>query len=135
MTVAIITLFLVADDALKANRQAILVIGCLIAFALLWKVPDVLSQRRNIPPDHPVIIELKRFGDLEAVPAEVDRELRENRIRIGRIGITENGLVYPGLGTLSLVRLDEIVWVYPHMIRHRKVKSGTGKLKRKQWEQ
>lgn len=125
--IAVITIALVSSPDLKNNRALILIVGCLIALVLLWKIPDTLAHMRHMPANHPITIELSRFGEPEVIADEVDRELQEGRERIGNIGITENWFVYPKLGALSLMRLDEIVWVYKKIIRYHTNGAFSGK--------
>ncbi len=120
VTTILIAVLLVSNaPQLKINSVLVIGVALVICTALLWNMPETLNAVRHFPPDNPITIELSRFGEPETIADEVDAELLDHRDRIGAIGITANWLIYPGLGTLSLVRLDEIVWVYKHVLHYR----------------
>src|ERR1041385_4872907 len=87
---AVVTMLVASDAGLKNYRTVVFVIGCLVALAFLWRIPDTLSHMRYMPANHPIAIELSRFGEPEAIADEVARELQEGRERLGHIGLTDN---------------------------------------------
>jgi hypothetical protein len=112
-----------------------------IALVCIW---NILSGLRRIgrPERHPLMKQLRPFGDLTAVAAAVDREIaRGTADSIGPVFVTPSLLLWPRKFTVAIMRLQDVVWMYHHnlashgvhsAIFHLRTKKITGVVLRKQ---
>jgi hypothetical protein len=65
------------------------------------------------PNNHPIIKNLARFGDVDAVLLNIEREMRDNKYsELGPLNLTQNWLIYSYGPVLQFIRFSEVVWVY-----------------------
>lgn len=75
--------------------------------------------RTAVPDCHPIMKSLKRYGEPGEVSAKLAQELRVegDREKYGYVRVTSNWLVQAMSLKTDIVRLSDIVWAYPKVIK------------------
>jgi len=61
---------------------------------------------------------LAQFGDVDQVKNSIDRELNESvAYQTSDITITDSWIIKPGIMSLTIIPINQIVWIYKHLIR------------------
>lgn len=64
---------------------------------------------------------LAEFGDVDQIKNNIDRELNESVVyKTSNITITGSWIIKPGIMSLTIIPIDQIVWVYKCLIRGRR---------------
>lgn len=73
----------------------------------------VRTIRYSNPNNHPIIKNLARFGDVDAVITNIERELYANNYsELEVLNITKNWLIYSYGPVLQFMRFSEVMWMY-----------------------
>ena len=76
-------------------------------------------KRRTDPFAHPTMRALSRFGPADYVAGQIDAEMQADHPSVGKLHLTSSWLVQATQTRLDATRLDDVVWAYKHIARHR----------------
>ncbi len=79
------------------------------------------------PAAHPVMKNLKHFGDPKRIASEIDSELANSTMPSKNLSFTENWLLYTKGMQFSATRYEDIIWLYKKVTQHRTNGIPTGK--------
>ena len=96
-----------------------LTILVLLALVSLWNLFRY-GQRLVDPFGHPIYKSLRVYGNPEAVAKDIDEDLASTGIPIGKkIIVSYEWLVKEKPFGLTLVPLQDVLWMYKHITKHR----------------
>lgn len=93
-------------------------IGIALMLFSLFKIMTTLLWIQS-PEKHPINRRLASYGNSNEVAADIEMELGQARQINKKIYITKNWLVYISGETVLFERLENIVWVYTHVVTKR----------------
>jgi hypothetical protein len=99
---------------------------CLLISA--WNLQNWL-RRRNSPQLHPIAKSLSKISDSpEVAVAQIDAEVQSesNKFTLGSLQITPSWLLRRKSFGLDIMKLDQIVWIYPKITQHKRNGVSTG---------
>ena len=95
-----------------------------IALLCVWNILSGL-RRMARPERHPLMKQLRPFGDLTAVAAAAEREIASGTAdSVGLAFVTPSLLLWPRKFTVTIVRLQDVVWMYHHNLASHGVHSA-----------
>ena len=102
--------------------------GAVFGLALLWCLWRGLNWSVN-PETHPVWHKLSRYGPAQQIGMQVDSELRSEGggETFGTAHVTTNWLVYSSAYEVHVIRLADVAWGYPQVVKHYHSGIPTGK--------
>jgi len=91
---------------------------CAIGFAL-WNIKKYLNRREN-PSDHPISAQLKKYGNPNQVALEIEQEMKNPMARadIACAILTPSWLIIRTIWGAHVVKLEDLLWVYPKEVHH-----------------
>lgn len=109
------------------NTLVSLVIVVLAFLFCIWGLARAFSRMVN-PVNHPIMKNLKRFGDPEEVSEQIVSEVGgEHEIIHRRLHLTRNWIVQKQASLFGATRLKDAMWMYKHVTQHRTNGIPTGK--------
>ncbi len=78
------------------------------------------AYRTAVPYNHPIMKALKRYGEPDEVSTQLAQELRVegDREKYGYVRVTSNWLVQAMSLKTDIMRLADVAWAYPKVIKH-----------------
>lgn len=98
---------------------AVLILGVFLALLALWRSRD--------PLNHPIMKALSVYGDPSVIAAQIENEMNLGPAIIGQASIGSSWLVHKTWLNLSVMRIQDVVWIYKKVIQHRTYGVPTGK--------
>lgn len=86
-----------------------LVTPCFII--VLWILQRFIHRHIN-PQEHPILKQLRSYGDTETAVSQIEAEINQSFQKIGRVFLTSNWLISKSPYTLDIVQIQDIVWFY-----------------------
>ncbi len=99
-------------------------------FGLLGLVMIGIPLRRQMQPDnHPLLIQLAKYGGLQDVRMRIDSEIRGEGggEKFGAMQITTNWLIHAAPYKTNVMATRDVVWAYPKVTKHYHNGIPTGK--------
>jgi hypothetical protein len=110
--------YILNTDHFRDLGYGALVVG--IPLCLLCIRGLVLAIKRRADPfAHPMLRALSRFGPADDVAKQIDAEMQADHPSAGKLHLTSSWLVQATPTRLDATRLDDVVWAYKHIARHR----------------
>jgi uncharacterized protein DUF6709 len=102
--------------------------GALVGLALVWCFWKGLKWSAK-PETHPVWKKLGKYGSALQVGSQLDAELRSEGggETFGSAYLTTNWLVLSSTYNIEVMRMADVVWAYPHVVKHYHSGIPTGK--------
>ena len=102
--------------------------GAVFGLALLWCLWKGLNWSAR-PETHPVWQKLSRYGPAQQMGMQVDAELRSEGggESFGPAHVTTNWLVYSSAYEVNVMRMADVAWAYPQVVKHYHSGIPTGK--------
>jgi hypothetical protein len=92
------------------------VVGVLLAFGM-WAF--LLAKRRSESPErHPLCKRLLQYGPLYTVVPEIDADMAGGTSKLGNATFSPRWVIYSYGLQLSVMKRDEIVWIYKKRTKH-----------------
>ena len=112
----------------RANGYLGIAAGALFGLGLLWCLWRGLSWSAR-PETHPVWKKLALYGPAQQVGSQLDAELRGEGggETFGTAHVTTNWLVYSSAYEVHVIRLPDVAWGYPQVVKHYHSGIPTGK--------
>jgi len=112
----------------RANGYLGIAAGTLFGLGLLWCLWKGLTWSTK-PETHHVWKKLAMYGPAEQVGSQLDAELRgEGGGEIfGNAHLTTNWLVHSSAYDVHVIRMADVVWAYPQVVKHYHSGIPTGK--------
>ena len=104
--------------------------GGAAALGILGLVMIGIPLRRQLQPDnHPLLIQLAKYGGLQDVRMRIDSEIRSEAggEKFGAMQITTNWLINAAAYKTNVMATRDIVWAYPKVTKHYHNGIPTGK--------
>ncbi|SMC20217.1 hypothetical protein SAMN02745857_00868 [Andreprevotia lacus DSM 23236] len=79
------------------------------------------------PSSHPLIQRMNAWGKLTDISHQIERELRNPRIKLSGAKLTENYVIKQSLFHFDVARHEDLVWAYKSVTRHSYNFIPTGK--------
>jgi hypothetical protein len=105
----------------------ILVLGLIFVMSAVYFAQSL--YRIAVPEAHPAMKALRYYGDPGAISAQLAQELRieGDREKYGEARVTSRWLVQITAFKTDIIRLSDIAWAYPKVIKHYTSFIPTGK--------
>jgi uncharacterized protein DUF6709 len=102
--------------------------GMIFGLALVWCLGMGLRWSAK-PETHPVWKKLGKYGSAQQVGSQLDAELRTEGggEAFGSAHLTTNWLLLSSLYSIEVMRMADVVWVYPQVVKHYHSGIPTGK--------
>jgi hypothetical protein len=86
-------------------------------------------RRILVPESHPAMKALRNYGDPASISLQLAQELRieGDRKQFGQARLTTNWLVQTTAFTTVIIRLGDLAWIYPKVVKHYASFIPTGK--------
>jgi hypothetical protein len=109
----------------KTGGTVGLVLGILaIGVCLFFLIRGLM---RSDPDKHPFMKQLARYGQPEFISSSIDMEMAGEHTRIGSLHISPHWLVQTSLTVMKVMRMEDLVWEYKHVLQHRTYGIPTAK--------
>jgi hypothetical protein len=77
---------------------------------------------------HPIIRNLKRFGERDTIIPQIEHELANDHVKVGKtIHLTAHWLVQFTSSSFKATPLTDVMWIYKQVIQHRTYGIPVGK--------
>jgi hypothetical protein len=112
----------------RSNGYIAILAGAVFGLALIWCLWKGLKWSAK-PETHPIWKKLGKFGPAQQVGSQLDAELRsEGGGEIfGSAHLTTNWLVLSSAYNIEVMRMADVVWAYPQVVKHYHSGIPTGK--------
>jgi Family of unknown function (DUF6709) len=112
----------------RFNGYAGIVAGALLGLALVWCFWKGLKWSAK-PETHPVWKKLGKYGSAQQLGSQLDAELRSEGggETFGTAHLTTSWLVLFSAYNIEVMRMADVVWAYPHVVKHYHSGIPTGK--------
>jgi hypothetical protein len=111
----------------RSDSYFAIAVGALVLLLCCYGL--VRSFRRiTYPYRHPLLRKLQRFGDLELIADQIDREMSIVEPMPGNVYISRNWLLKPYRWSFHIVHLDDLMWVYKNVTQRRTQAVPTGRV-------
>jgi hypothetical protein len=92
----------------------------LLVLAVFGTIAWIGWRRLRGKSIHPALKRAGGWGELHEVSSRIEREYQhETRLRMKGWRLTEHYLIYDSTFSFDVFRLDDLVWAYPSVVRHR----------------
>lgn len=118
--------FMLDATGFRTGAYWSLALGLPLLLFGLWNVKRGLA-RRSDPSLHPAAVALERFGVPREVAARIQAETAAGAERAGGVVLTPSWLLHGAFFGLTVVRLEDVVWIYRKVTRHSVNFIPTGK--------
>jgi len=112
----------------RLNGYIGIVASAVFGLALVWCFWKGLKWSAK-PETHPIWKKLGKYGSPQQVGSQLDAELRSEGggETFGSAHLTTNWLVLSSTYNIEVMRMAEVVWAYPHVVKHYHSGIPTGK--------
>jgi Family of unknown function (DUF6709) len=110
--------YMMNTDGFRDVGYGSLVVGIPL-FLLCIRGIILAIKRRNDTSAHPMMRALSRFGPADYVAGQIDAEMQADHPSVGKLHLTPSWLVQAASARLDATRLDDVVWAYKQVTRHR----------------
>jgi hypothetical protein len=110
--------YMLNTDNFTQVGYASLIVGILLFLLCIWGL-ILAIKRRTDPFAHPILRALSRFGPADYVAGQIDAEMQADHPSVGKLHLTPSWLVQATPTRLDATRLDDVVWAYKKVTRHR----------------
>jgi hypothetical protein len=109
------------------NLQEIVILGLIFLVGAVYLAQSL--YRIAVPQAHPAMKALWHYGDPSAISAQLAQELRieGDREKYGEARVTSRWLVQITAFKTDIIRLSDIAWAYPKVVKHYTSFIPTGK--------
>ncbi len=118
--------FMLDATGFRSEAYWALALGTPLLLLALWNVRRGRA-RRSDPSSHPAVAGLKRFGTPQEIAARIQAETAAGAERAGDLVLTPSWLLRGTFFGLTVVRLEDVVWVYRKVTKHSVNFIPTGK--------
>jgi hypothetical protein len=98
--------------AIRDGDYSLVIVIAPLLLVSVWNVGRALA-RRAWPETHPIAAWLAKYGPLDEVVREIDREMQVPVERLGRIVVTNSWVLQPDLYMLHACPFRHLIWAYP----------------------
>jgi hypothetical protein len=92
----------------------------LLVLAVFGTIAWIGWRRLSGKSVHPAVKRASGWGELHEVSARIEQEYRHvTKLRMKGWTLTENYLIHNSTFSFDVFRLDDLVWAYPSVVRHR----------------
>ena len=99
-----------------AGYVELVLLGPLLALNI-WNIRKALGRQAH-PETHPMLVRLSKYGSIDCITREIERELAAPAVRLGNIIATEGWLLVPVLYLLLACPFREVAWSYQCITQH-----------------
>jgi hypothetical protein len=112
----------------RLNGYIGIVAGVLFGFVLIWSFWKGIQWSAK-PETHSVWKKLGKYGSAQQVGSQLDAEFRSEGggETFGRAHLTTNWLALSSIFNIEVMRMADVVWVYPQIVKHYHSGIPTGK--------
>jgi hypothetical protein len=108
--------FMLESEEFKTNTILGLVAAVICLLIAVWGSVRALSRLSDVNR-HPIMRALRRYGDPEEIAEQIDHEVNSYHDKMGNIKLTRNWLVHQQGLTFNAARLNDVVWMYKHVLK------------------
>ncbi len=108
--------FMLESEEFKTNTILGLVAAVICLLIAIWGVLRAFLRLSDVNR-HPIMRALQRYGDPEEIADQIDHEVNSYTDKKGNIKLTRNWLVHQQGLTFNAARLNDVVWMYKHVLK------------------
>lgn len=108
--------FMLETEEFKTNTTLGLVAAIVCLLIAIWGALRAALRLGDVNR-HPIMRALRRFGDPEEIAEQIDHEINSYHDKLGNIRLTRNWLVHQHGLTFNAARLNDVVWMYKHVLK------------------
>jgi hypothetical protein len=101
-------------------------VGAIILVLCLWGLSRA-AVRSIKPVRHPIMRSFKRYGAPADIAGQINQEMSRTHQTIGQVHVLSSWLAVVTGRTMTVARLEDIVWLYLKVTQHRTNGVNTGK--------
>lgn len=94
-----------------------LVVGLPLGLLGAWNLKKWMVRAAD-PAESPIVTQLQHRGGLMACQ-QIDSEMAQSNGKIGKAVLTKSWIVVPGFFSLKAMHIEDVVWAYKKVTRHR----------------
>lgn len=92
----------------------------LLVLAVFGTIAWIGWRRLSGKSVHPAVKRASGWGELHEVSSRIEQEYQHaNKLRMKGWRLTENYLIHNSVFSFDVFRLDDLIWAYPSVVRHR----------------
>ncbi|GAB1420077.1 hypothetical protein MASR2M15_01540 [Anaerolineales bacterium] len=117
--------FMLKSDSIENYRIGSFIYLPVALIVILFSLFLLLKGFRYLsnPLSHPAIKSLDRYGDPEDVLHQIESDIVRGEEKFGHITLTDKWLITHHTGTLSILKLDDLIWASKKIIQNRNHKT------------